>query len=239
MYIYDEKAANKTFLNVQEVHDLLDKKYPKSNLGNKRNPLNELVYIVLSSQTNEALYQAVYKSFRRQFPRWKDVIEASLEEISAAIRRGGMGEVKARYIKGIAIRLMNDLGEVSLRRLRDMTTEEAETYLCSLPGVGIKTARCVLMYSFDRDVFPLDVHCIRVISRLSWVDWYGQRPDRLANEAQAGIPEPLRKSLHIRLVQHGRAVCRPQPVCSNCVLADLCPSYSAAISPGSHLRQID
>lgn len=212
------------FRDVYAVVDLLDDAYPPTRLGNKRNPLDELAYIILSGQTNESLYQSVYAAAKRRFRSWRALPDVTEEEIAKAIHMGGLGRIKARFLRGIALRLQEDFGEVSLRALKRMTNEDAEKYLCSLPGVGIKTARCVLMYSLDRAVFPADIHCLRVMSRLGCISWSGERADRFADEAQAGIPEHLRFLLHVRFVQHGRAVCRAKPLCSSCVLQDLCPS---------------
>ncbi len=213
-----------SFRDVHAVADLLDYAYPPTRLGNKSNPLDELAYIILSGQTNESLYQSVYTAAKRRFRSWRALLNVSEEEIAETIQVGGLGRIKARFLKSIALRLQADFGEVSLRTLKRMTNAETEKYLCSLPGVGIKTARCVLLYSLDRAVFPADIHCLRVMSRLKWISWSGERADRFADEAQAGIPEHLRFLLHVKFVQHGRAVCRAKPLCSTCVLQDLCPS---------------
>lgn len=209
---------------VEAALALLEAAYPGSSLGNKHNPLDELAYIVLSLQTNESRYQDVYRRFKARFPRWPDVLGAAHDEIAAAIAEGGLAGQKARHLKGIVQKVEADFGEASLRRLKAMSTEEAEAYLCSLPGVGIKTVRCVLMYSFRRDVFPADTHCLRVMTRLGWIRWRGERAEKLAGEAQAAVPPGLRMPLHIRLVQHGRAACRSTPVCGGCVLRGVCPS---------------
>jgi endonuclease III len=209
---------------VEDVLVLLEGAYEESSLGNKRNPLDELIYIILSLQTNESRYQDVYRRFKARFPRWADLLCAARRDIAAAIAEGGLNDQKARHVKGIAEKLERDFGEVSLRRLKSMGTEEAEAYLCSLPGVGIKTARCVLMYALGRDVFPADIHCLRVMARLGWISWRGERAEKFAGVAQAAVPAGRRMSLHIRLVQHGRAVCRSFPLCADCVLRPLCPS---------------
>jgi endonuclease III len=219
------------------VARLLAGRYPPSRLGNKGNPLDELAYIILSGRTSEGKYQAVYRAFKARFPRWDEVADTSAEEIAAAIVLGGLARQKAQYLGAIARQTRRDFGRVSLRPLAGWTTAEAEAYLCSLPGVGVKTARCVLMYSLGRAVFPADIHCLRVMARLGWIDCratnsravadHAQRGDRLtallADAAQAGVPPSLRQSLHVSLVQHGRAVCRPRPLCGECVLRKLCP----------------
>lgn len=209
--------------SVRKVFKLLDHAYEMTRLGNKRNPLDELVYVILSLQTNESRYQEVFRRFKKRFPRWSLLLEASVQKIAHAIVIGGLGRQKALHLKKIMKRLRDDFGEVSLRALAQYDTADAERYLCSLPGVGIKTARCVLMYSFERAVFPADIHCLRIMHRLGWIKWQGERGELLAEVAQAIVAPSLREPLHIRLVQHGRSVCRNTPRCNDCVLRALCP----------------
>jgi endonuclease III len=227
----ESSHASPWFPAVCDVARSLEVAYGENRLGNKRNPLDELAYVMLSGQTNENRYVVAYRNFKRIFPRWTDVLNASEKKIADAISSAGLERQKAAYLRGIAIRLERDFGEVSLRALRLMQDEEAEKYLCTLPGVGIKTARCVLMYSLDREVFPADIHCLRVMNRLGWLVWSGQRGDTLADEAQAGVPPQLRRSLHISFVQHGRKICKPAPRCSVCTLGIFCP-FAGSNGPG-------
>ena len=223
-----ERASGRTFPSVGEIAELLRPAYPNSNLGNKSNPLDEVAYIVLAGQTDYDLAQKSYSRFKHRFPRWEEVADARVRTIARVIRIGGLGHQKAHYLKQIAFRLRADFGSVSLRWIRKMPTDEAETYLGTLPGVGVKTARCVLLYSLSRPVFPADVHCLRIMTRLGWLHWNRQRAESLADTAQDGVPPRLRRLLHIRLVQHGRAVCKARPECSVCVLSHCCPSAGKA-----------
>jgi endonuclease III len=225
------------FPNVQRVEKLLRAEYELSRLGNKAKPLDELVYIILSGRASESQYKAIYDTFKERFPRWSDVADASLADLAAAISTGGQAREKARHLRALTRKLRRDFGRVSLTPLEKMTTEEAERYLCSLPGVSRRAARCVLMYSLDRPVFPADRHCLRIMSRLGWIDCRGispreivesvQRGDRIAayiaDTAQEGIPPPLRYPLHVLFVQHGQAICQLRPSCGECVLHKLCP----------------
>lgn len=237
-----ESTDNSTFFpGVWEVSRILSSKYKTSRLGNKKHPLDELAYIILSIQTSETKYQQVFRNFKRRFPRWSTVAEASDDEISRAIFIGGLSRQKAKHLRQIVSKLKTDFGEISLGALRNMTTEEAEKYLCSLPGVGIKTARCVLMYSLGKPVFPVDIHCLRIMSRLGWIKCTGETSKEISSIAQRGdekseqiaaiaqtrIPPELRYSLHVRFVQHGRLICRPRPQCGVCVLSHICPKAGA------------
>src|SRR5262249_16783656 len=120
-------------------------------------------------------------------------------------------------------RLYADHGAVSLGLLHGMVDTAAFEYLLTLPGMGPKTARCVLMYSLGRDVFPVDTHVWRIAKRLGWASG-GNRPTaRQMHELERAIPPPLRYSLHITMVAHGRAICRAVPACDICPLRRLCP----------------
>lgn len=210
--------------SVEVIARFLKREYPDSRLGNKANPLDELAFIVLSGQTTSALAERAYRGFKTAFPRWLQVADASVRDIESAIGGSGLGRQKARYLRSIARRLRQDFGAVTLAPLKSMTTTVAEQYLCSLPGIGIKSARCVLMYSLARKVFPADVHCLRIMDRLGWLKWGRRRGELLADTAQELIPRRLRHLLHIRFVQHGRAVCGSKPRCDFCVVRDYCPS---------------
>ncbi|MDO9012453.1 MAG: hypothetical protein Q7U78_11700 [Gallionella sp.] len=123
-------------------------------------------------------------------------------------------------------------GEPNLEPLRSMSDQEAEDFLLSLPGVGKKIARCVLMYSLDRQVFPVDTHCWRIARRLGWV-----RPtqkdrhcaQRDMDRLQSKIPPELRYSLHVNMISLGREICTASaPKCDKCPLAALCPRIGIA-----------
>ncbi len=199
--------------------------YPESDLGNPSDPLDDLLYIVLSGQTSESLFQASFQTLKATYPKWRGLAQASLCDIEKAIVGGGLASQKASYIKAIMEKIEADQGKPSLLQLRGLQTEEAENYLAGLPGVGIKTARCVLMYTLHREVFPADENCLRIMERLGWINWGGRRAELLADTAQGFVPPQLRRGLHVGFIQHGRAVCTPnKPDCENCCLQDLCVS---------------
>jgi endonuclease-3 len=152
--------------------------------------------------------------------------EASEVEIAVAIARGGLAQQKAKAIRLILSRLVSDFGRPTLSPLKAMSDPECEAYLKSLPGVGTKTARCVMMYSLRRQVFPVDSNCWRIARRLAWVQ--ATRPDGSCSSSdmdrvENGIDPSIRYELHVNLVSHGRAICLPvSPQCNNCCIRRLC-----------------
>ena len=215
--------------HVEEVTRALVQHFGRSTLGNKRNPFNELLYIILSSRTPPEVYQETYRSLRREFKTANSIAEARPEYVAETIEQGGLHNKKARAITEIASELKETYGRVTLAPLKEMETEEAEKFLTSLPGVSTKTARCVLMYALDRPVFPVDVHCRRVAHRLGWTPSDIYLTKRQADELQEGIPKPLRRDLHVGMVLLGRNYCLPKnPRCRECPLLKFCLTGSAA-----------
>jgi endonuclease III len=159
---------------------------------------------------------------RQRFRTWEAVRDAPLRDIERVIRDAGLSRVKARQIKTLLRRLTADFGSLSPRPLRKMDTEAVEAYLACLPGVGLKTARCVMMYSLDRPVFPVDTHCMRLFVNLGLMD--GRMRFEYAQDIlQDAVPVEIRKTLHVNAVAHGRETCVPRfEQCDRCVIADLC-----------------
>lgn len=187
-------------------------------------PVDELVLTILSQNTSDVNRDRAYADLRRRYPTWSAVMRAPARSIATAIRRGGLGLTKAPRIKA-TLRSLAEQG-VSLdepRALADRRDGDLWNLLLALPGVGPKTAACVLLFSLDRPYFPVDTHVHRVSVRLGLV---GGRATAVQAQAalQAEVPRDLVYSLHMGLIRHGRAVCvARRPLCSECVLADLCP----------------
>jgi endonuclease-3 len=214
-----------------DVTEALVQRFGRPALGNKKTPFNELLYILLSSKTPPNRYQEVYRTLRRAYRRADSLADARPEDVAKVISHGGLQNRKARAITSIAQRLKDEFGRVTLAPLGKMTTEEAEVFLTSLREINKKMARCVLMYSLDRPVFPVDAHCFRIAQRLGWAPNGAYLTDRLADELQDGVPEALRRDLHVGMVLLGRHYCLPKnPRCRECPLLEFCPIGTASLS---------
>ncbi len=215
---------SRSFPHVREVAQGLRARYGTPTLGNKANPLNELLYIILSSKTPGHKYQRAYIALRRKYPKAVDLASAPIRAIEKTIRFAGLEKKKAIQIRSIGRSLKDEFGRVTLRPLAKMSDSDAERFLTSLPGVGIKSARCVLMYSLSRKAFPVDNHCYRIAARLGWVEGKAWTK-HVADGLQVGIPPHLRKPLHIGMVLLGREYCLPKsPRCPVCPLLHYCPT---------------
>jgi endonuclease III len=194
--------------------------------NNPRNPLADVVFLMLSVQTGKEKYEAAYAALRKAFPSFAKLKEAPRGRIAHLIKGSGLAHQKAARIKGLLQTVTRAFGKPTLAPLRKMTDEQCEAFLTALPGVGKKVARCVMMCALDRDVFPVDTHCWRVCGRLGW------RPTRFRactpaamDFLQDSLPRSLRQSLHVNLLSLGREFCLPRrPRCSKCPLLSVCPT---------------
>ncbi|WP_352752872.1 hypothetical protein [Mesorhizobium sp. M0518] len=168
-------------------------------------------------------YERVYNRLKAAVPNWSRLLKMDLTVLKALIGDAGLANQKAPRMVAIANQLARDFGEVTLEPLRRMTDRDAETFLTTLPGVGLKTAKCVLMYSLGRELLPVDTHVARVSRRLMLV---GDAPSRLfVANLEAAVPPDCRYDYHVNVLQHGRELCRPmRPKCPECPLWALCPS---------------
>ena len=156
-----------TARRVRAIRDRLELVYGIPGAGPHGHPIAELILTVLSQSTNDRNRDVAYTRLRDRLPHWADVREAPVDEIEEAIRPGGISKVKSARIKDILVAITETSGHgLSLDWLAQLTVPEAQEYLCSLPGVGRKTAACVLLFALGMRDIPVDTHVSRVGSRL-------------------------------------------------------------------------
>jgi len=183
--------------------------------------LAELVLTVLSQSTNDRNRDIAFLRLRDRFPTWEAVRDAPLEEVEEAIRSGGISKVKSQRIQAI-LRAIGD--PLDLSHLAGAPVAEAQAELCALPGVGRKTAGCVLLFAFGARDVPVDTHVSRVATRLGLL-----RPaapfEELHDAMLALTPPGAELELHVNLLRHGRRTCQARrPRCEDCALRRMCPS---------------
>ncbi len=207
------------------VNRILHDEYGTASLGNKQDPLDELVFIQLSIRTRERTYLCVYEELSRAVNgEWERLLEIQDADLLPVLHGAGMAVIKLRRLRAQIVAIVDAFGSATLEPLRSMSNEGIENFLRSLPGVGPKAARCVMLYSLGRPVFPVDSHCRRVLDRLGFLP---AGIDRKAADdfLQVLVPAPLRHDLHVNLVHLGRRTCLPrQPRCSECTILHLCPT---------------
>jgi endonuclease-3 len=195
------------------VRDHLRRRYGRPSAPPHRCPLDELILTVLSQSTNDRNRDVAFQRLRERFPDWEAVRDAPLAEVEEAIRPGGISKVKSARIQAI----LADIGASSspedpltLDWLAETPVEEARDFLCRLPGVGRKTAACVLLS--------------RVATRLGLLRAGAPFPE--LHDAMLALTAPGEElELHLNLLRHGRRTCHARsPACAECVLARMCPS---------------
>jgi endonuclease III len=192
--------------------------------GNRRDPLEELVYILLTLMTRSQ------RSIATTFDGLLDLTDGRLDQLDRVdrdllertLRPVGLARKRAETLRAIAaeVRPVDSWA----RQLADAPTADVIDTLVALPGVGMKTAKCVAMYSLDRAVLPIDIHVLRVAKRLGLLplDTPWRRADDLL---EALVPDDLKHAVHVGFVAHGRRTCTdPTPSCDSCPVAHWCPS---------------
>lgn len=206
-----------------KITERLKSLYHSPRLNNKEDPIDELYFILLSQMTTGPSYERVFDRLRQEIHSWDDLTEMSVPELSGIVSDAGLVNQKAPRFIQIAQRLKSDFGCVTLAPLASRDNQAVENYLKTLPGVGTKTAKCVMMYSMGRAVLPVDTHVARIACRLGLLDT--QVPVGRQHAAlEAVVPPAHRYDFHVNAIAHGRAVCRSRhPNCGECSLSSLCP----------------
>jgi len=207
-----------------EIIDLLRREYGDLPWRPHGDPMTELILTILSQNTSDANSGRAFARLRLRYPSWEALLGADPGEIEEAIQVGGLARIKAPRIKAIVEEVWRRLGSFDLSLLREMPLVEAKAWLRSLPGVGPKTAACVLMFALGMPALPVDTHVYRVARRLGLVP-----PQAGAEKAHELLEAMLAPEevypFHMSLIRHGRRICRARrPMCPQCPLAPRCPS---------------
>lgn len=212
---------------LKRAADVLDDFYGRPVLTPRLPPVDELVFTVLSQNTADVNTERTFAALREAFPDWSAVRDAPVEHIEATIALGGLAHTKAPRIKRILEALSGRTGAPDLGELDGMSDEEAQAYLVALPGVGPKTAACVLLFALARPVMPVDTHVHRVARRLGVIDGRvsAEQAHPLLTELAGPDDAEQIYAVHVGFVRHGRRICRARrPACAECPLAPMCPS---------------
>jgi endonuclease III len=207
------------------ITTILHQTYGSPDHNNKTDPLDELIFIILSLMTTHPSFNRVYDHLKEEVGSWENLLRMPLRRIKSLIKDAGLSHQKGPRIKAILKKAKADFGEVSLSALHQMSDAEAEEYLTSLPGVGLKAAKCVMMYSLGRKVLPVDTHVWRVARRLGLVDKHIPYP-KIHNALEKVVPPEDRYSFHVNALTLGREVCLSlRPKCPICPVKRLCSFY--------------
>lgn len=185
-------------------------------------PLDGLILTVLSQHTNDKNRDKAFANLKKIYPRWEQAAAAQEADIADAVRSAGLGNTKAQKIKKILPAIKECFGDYSLKKMNAWETSEARKYLVGLPGVGVKTAACVLVFDLEKPAFPVDTHVARIARRLGWV------PEKMSAEdiqeyLEAVLPQRRFHGAHLNFIEHGRGICDARkPKCGECPVIKVC-----------------
>ena len=196
-------------------------------------PVTELVLTLLSQNTSDTNSGRAFQQLLARYSNWDAVLASDPDELEDTIRPGGLAPTKAARMRELLAQLREHLGpEWDASILETMPIREAKEWLVSLPGIGPKTAACVLLFSLGRPALPVDTHVHRVSQRLGLID-AKVNAVKAHDALEAQMPTAKYYDFHVSIIRHGRRVCHARrPRCSNCVLRDRCPSaadFAAAL----------
>ncbi|GMV85162.1 MAG: hypothetical protein AMXMBFR80_10180 [Dehalococcoidia bacterium] len=205
------------------VMQALEPLYGRPQPMPSHDPLAELVLTVLSQNTADTNSGRAFVQMMRRYPSWDAIAAAPLDELVTTIQSGGLARQKAPRIQAILRAVAERSPGWDLSFLETMPLEEARAWLRALPGVGPKTAACVLLFSLGRPALPVDTHVERVSKRLGLIP--AKATAEQAHDLLEALVDPADYyRFHMLLIKHGRRTCAARkPACDRCpILA--CPS---------------
>jgi endonuclease-3 len=211
-------------VSIKEIIELLEQEYGFREWQPDRAPIDVLIGAMLSQNTSDANSGRAFVALKATFASWEAVASAPAEHIAQAIKCGGLSQIKATRIKQVLGQIEKEQGRISLNSLKSKPMSEAEDYLMRLPGVGHKTASCVLLFSLGKPSLPVDTHVFRVAKRLRLID-SNVSVDKAHSLLQKQVPPSKVYQFHVHMIEHGRRICHArQPHCTKCILRAICPS---------------
>ncbi len=207
---------------IRTISRTLERSYGPKVWRPEEDFLSQLIKTILSQNTSDTNSLRAFRQLRKRFPAWSDVHRAPRRQVAAAIRSGGLANIKAGRIKAILQQVFLEHPDGDLSFLESWPTERIREYLGRFVGVGEKTIACVLLFALGRPVMPVDTHVRRVSLRLGLIPPQSDavQAHRLLQDA---VPAALVYAFHLHLIEHGRTICRARkPLCGRCPLQDHC-----------------
>lgn len=221
---------------VRRVEERLAGEYGRPVWGGPGDPLDELMLTILSQNTSDVNRDKGWRRLKERFPTWEAVADAGEDDLVDAIHPAGLSAQKAPRMLAILRDVEARFGRLSLDDLEGWPSETVKAFLTAYPGIGPKTAACVLMFAMGRPVMPVDTHVYRISTRLALV-----REGASFEEAHATLdritPPELIYPFHVEMIRHGRARCRPtNPRCDGCPVQAECLYYETVVEPARKAR---
>lgn len=218
------KLKNEILLRekIKTINKLLLKHFGVPNRKKELpNPIDTLIATILSQNTNDKNSYQAFNNLKKKFNNWQEAADAPRKQIESSIKVAGLGKQKSAAIKNVFSQLKKKNDKLDLRYIRKLKDEEILNDLTSISGVGVKTASCVLLFSLDRNVCPVDTHVHRTLNRIGLVET--NSPEKTFYQIYGNLPDGTAHQFHTNLIKLGREFCKPaNPICILCPLLKIC-----------------
>ncbi len=200
--------------NIKKTFSILEKEHQPTMLEELSDytPYQKLVMTLLSARTKDSTTIPIVKKFFAKYPQVENVVKISQKELEKWFYKIGFFRVKAKNVK--------KLSEIVIDKYKGKVPDTIEE-LTSLPGVGRKTANCMLCYAFGKPAIAVDIHVHRISNRLGWIETKNPEESEIALEKI--VPKEMWIKVNSLLVGHGQTICSPiNPKCKLCPILKLC-----------------
>lgn len=221
--------SNSNLLSAQLVLETLEPEYGPFIWKSRYDPIHEMVFTILTQHTSDLNAEKAFENLMKKFGSLENVARSNVKSIAQAINRGGLSNIKAPRIKEILNLIVDKVGNLDLNFLKDMSLDDAKSFLIQLPGIGPKSAAVILCLSLGMPAMPVDTHVFRVAKRLGLID-HKTDVNKAHSILESAIAPKDVYGFHVALITHGRNICKAiRPLCGQCVLANYCPSSRLSI----------
>jgi endonuclease-3 len=208
--------------NIVKVIGMLKEKSKLSMLGefSSEEPFYVLISTVLSARNRDEMTAKAVKKLFAKYKTPKQIANAPLSKLEPLIKQSGFYKTKAKRIK--------EISRILLEKYKGKVPDDFDE-LVSLPGVGRKTAGCVMVYAFGKPAIPVDTHVHRISNRLGWVKT--KTPEQTEQELMKLVPKEYWLDVNEVLVIHGQTVCKPiRPWCEKCKVTQYCNHFKQTVN---------
>lgn len=225
---------SKAFIDYNKLYrivEILKKEYNSPNYNNKEKMIDEIIYIILSKRTNHKMNNLTYDNLKDNFNDWYDLLNANISDVYSIVKIGGLGKEKSKNILKTINKIYLDYGTFEIDKFfRNKPKEEVIEYLIELPGIGMKSALCIMLYSLKLSVQPADIHIIRIFNRLGFINVKKnshQKAQKVINNICSNLDYNINYSIHVNFKAHGETKCKSNnPLCNKCKVNKLCNFYN-------------
>jgi endonuclease-3 len=199
-------------------------------------PIDLLIATILSQNTNDRNSYKAFSNLKEKYPKWEEVAVLPRKKIEQVIKVAGLGKQKSFAIKNFLSKTKSENGKIDLHHLSKINNEDILNELTLFNGIGIKTAACVLLFSLERNICPVDTHVHRTLNRIGLVKT--SIPEKTFYTINEKMPEDIAHQFHTNLIRLGREICKAaKPFCIICPLVKVCRYESKSFQVSNNYKQ--